>query len=200
MIFDYGNGNAHNNCHNRYTAKNKYHTECHNKTPLQVIYNFIITDITMQICEKFMSEYVIKNSIYWQNTINMLKLYAEGRPWTVIGCEAICGTKQVKISLHLYCSKLPRRSKLRCNQNDHFVSGHFSYPPLLLLFRKKARLAYLFECSRTHDGSLSLPPFYECVFGIVASELLLHDRSRKLFRAFFVWLIRKRLIFFSNVI
>ena len=35
---------------------------------------------------------------------------------------------------------------------------------LFLLFRKKARSAYLFGYKRPHDGSLSLPPFYEWAF------------------------------------
>ena len=37
--------------------------------------------------------------------------------------------------------------------------------PLLLLFRKKARLARLFACKRAHDGSQSLPPFCEYACG-----------------------------------
>ena len=51
---------------------------------------------------------------------------------------------------------------------------------LLFLFRKKARSAYLFECIRTHDGSLSLPPFYESAFGTycIYITLLCHHRNR----------------------
>ena len=57
----------------------------------------------------------------------------------------------------------PRRSKLRCNQNDHFLSGHFSYASLLLLFRKKARSSRLFACKRANYAFVSLPPFCENV-------------------------------------
>ena len=38
-----------------------------------------------------------------------------------------------------------------------------SLASLFLLFRKKARSAHLLVCKRTHNGSLSLPPFYEIV-------------------------------------
>ena len=37
-----------------------------------------------------------------------------------------------------------------------------------LLFRKKARSAYLFRCKRLHNGTPSLTPFYEC------ESMLLH--------------------------
>ena len=40
-------------------------------------------------------------------------------------------------------------------------SGCFSYALLLLLYRKKARLAQLFGCKRPHHVSQSLPPFYD---------------------------------------
>ncbi len=56
-------------------------------------------------------------------------------------------------------SSAPRRSKLRCNQNDHLKSGHFSYASLLLLLRKKSRSARLLGCKRPHNNSLSLPTF-----------------------------------------
>ena len=69
-------------------------------------------------------------------------------------------------------SSAPRRSKLRCNQNDHFLSGHFSYAPLLLLFRKKARSSRLFACKRANYAFVSLPPFCENGdFGTTASIL-----------------------------
>ena len=40
------------------------------------------------------------------------------------------------------------------------TSEHALYR-LLFLFRKKARSTLLFSCKRPHDGSLSLPPFYD---------------------------------------
>ena len=62
-----------------------------------------------------------------------------------------------------------RGRKFKSCHSDHvgakFALLRFSFaekhPPasLLLLFRKKARLARLFTCKRTHYGSLSLPPF-----------------------------------------
>ena len=76
------------------------------------------------------------------------------------------------VKLDTYASAPPRRSKLRCNQNDRLKSGHFSYAPLLLLFRKKAHSARLFGCKRPRDDSLSLPPFCDA------------DAIAKLYRTF----------------
>ena len=42
----------------------------------------------------------------------------------------------------------------------YFIKNQ-SYAPSFLLIRKKARSARLFACKRTHNGSLSLPPFCE---------------------------------------
>ena len=67
------------------------------------------------------------------------------------GCA--CGAK------YLFWSNFPRRSKLRCNQNAHSLSGHFSYAPLLLLFRKKAHARRIFACKRAHNAFGSLPSF-----------------------------------------
>jgi len=46
-----------------------------------------------------------------------------------------------------------------------FYTKNQSPAPLFLLFRKKPRSAPLFVCKRSHDGSLSLPPFYDCACG-----------------------------------
>jgi len=54
--------------------------------------------------------------------------------------------------------------------SDFFMQKNQSPAPLFLLFRKKARSAYLFGCKRPHDGALSLPPFYEYACGVVASK------------------------------
>ena len=51
-----------------------------------------------------------------------------------------------------------------------FMQKNQSLASLFLLFRKKARAPHLFGCKRPHDGSLSLPPFYEYAFGVVASK------------------------------
>ncbi|MBO5059819.1 MAG: hypothetical protein J6C82_02735, partial [Clostridia bacterium] len=49
---------------------------------------------------------------------------------------------------------IPTTSKQSPLCFDFFIQK--SHPPasLLLLFRKKSRLAYLFGCKRPHDGSL----------------------------------------------
>ena len=70
---------------------------------------------------------------------------------------------------HLNHSVLPRRNKLRLFR--FFYAKNQSLASLFLLFRKKARSPHLFVCKRTHDGSLSLPPFYEYAFDVVSSEL-----------------------------
>ena len=47
--------------------------------------------------------------------------------------------------------------------SDFFMQKNQSPASLFLLFRKKARSTHLFVCKRTHDGSLSLPPFCDGV-------------------------------------
>ena len=55
----------------------------------------------------------------------------------------------------------PRQSKHYIACSDFLYKNQSSLIPLLFLFRKKARSALLFGCKRPHDGSLSLPPFYD---------------------------------------
>lgn len=48
----------------------------------------------------------------------------------------------------------------------------------LFIIRKKARSAHLFVCKRTHNDSLSQPPFYERAFG-TKTESKLFASSKK---------------------
>ena len=45
--------------------------------------------------------------------------------------------------------------------SDFSLQKNQSHAPSFLLFRKKGCSARLFACKRTHNGSLSLPPFCE---------------------------------------
>ena len=49
--------------------------------------------------------------------------------------------------------------------------------PLFLLFRKRSRSARLLGCKRPRDGSLSLPTFYGCAFGV--GHFFLPGRQKK---------------------
>ncbi len=73
----------------------------------------------------------------------------------------------------------PRRNKLRLFR--FFYAKNQSLASLFLLFRKKARSAHLLVCKRTHDGSLSLPPFYEYTFGVVASKTFGYSKKKRQF-------------------
>ena len=66
--------------------------------------------------------------------------------------------------LHLYCSALQRRNKLRLFR-FFFVQKNQSPASLFLLFRKRSHSSRLFACKRAHNAFVSLPTFYECAFG-----------------------------------
>ena len=61
-------------------------------------------------------------------------------------------------------SGAPRQSKLYIACSDFLYKNQSSLIPLLFLFRKKARSVLLFGCKRPHNGSLSLPPFYDIYY------------------------------------
>ena len=86
---------------------------------------------------------------------------------TLVASQDILGTTTRKV-VASYRPLHPRRNKFRLFR--FFCAKNQSLASLFLLFRKKARSAYLFVCKRTHDGSLSLPPFYEYAFGVVSSK------------------------------
>ena len=59
----------------------------------------------------------------------------------------------------------PTTSEWTLLHSDFSLQKNQSFASSFLLIRKKARSAHLFSCKRSHDGSLSLPPFCESAFG-----------------------------------
>ena len=59
----------------------------------------------------------------------------------------------------------PTTSEWTLLHSDFSLQKNQSFASPFLLIRKKARSAHLFSCKRSHDGSLSLPPFCESAFG-----------------------------------